>query len=85
MTDRKPPADDDAPADAADAFRPFANDSQVMTFADGRGELSIENGTDTILLHGDLELPATADGLATVRALREALARIETEILARQG
>lgn len=92
MTDRKPPPDDakgdatpeSAPGDAdGDAFRPFANDSQVMTFADGRGELSIENGTDALLLHGDLELPATADGLATVRALREALARIEAEIESR--
>lgn len=83
MTDR-PPTPDDAPeADDADAFRPFDNDSQVMTFADGRGELSIENGTDAVLLHGDLELSCTPECLARVRALRKALARIEAEILAR--
>jgi hypothetical protein len=65
------------------AFEPFANDTQVMTFTDGEGELSIENGTDTVLLAGELEFGADHDGLARVQALREALAVIEAAIRAR--
>ena len=80
--DADPDPDADVDADA-DVFEPFANDSQVMTFADGRGELSIENGTESLLLHGDLEFAATPDCLARVRALRAALERIEAEISTR--
>lgn len=69
----------------ADAFRPFDNDTQVMTFTDGQDELTLENGPDAVLLAGQLNLSADQAGLRQVRALREALARIESAIEARAG
>lgn len=68
-----------------DAFRPFDNDTQVTTFTDGQGELSIENGIDAVLLSGEIEFTADAQGLAQVRALRAALEGIERVIAGRVG
>lgn len=64
-------------------FEPFENDTQVTTFTDGHGELSLENGPDAVLLAGEIEFSADADGLARVRALREALGAVEDAIRAR--
>lgn len=68
-----------------DAFRPFDNDTQVTTFTDGQGELSIENGIDAVLLAGEIEFTADAQGLSRVRALRAALGEIERVIAGRVG
>ena len=68
------------PGQPDNAFRPFDNDTQVMTFTDGDHELSLENGPDAVLLAGQLDLSADEAGLRQVRALREALGRIEAAI-----
>lgn len=68
-----------------DAFKPFANDTQVTTFTDGQGELSLENGTDAVLLTGELEFGADQEGLARVQALQQALAAVEAAIRMRLG
>lgn len=73
-------AHQDEPDRPDDAFRPFDNDTQVMTFTDGDHELSLENGLDAVLLAGQLDLSADEAGLRQVRALREALGRIEAAI-----
>ena len=65
------------------AFAPFANDTQVVTLTDGIHELSIENGTESVLLAGEIELTADQEGLQHVRALREALAAVEAAIVGR--
>lgn len=67
-----------------DAFRPFENDTQVTTFTDGQGELSLENGTEAVLLTGQIEFGADAAGLARLQALQRALAAVEAAILARR-
>lgn len=58
-------------------FKPFANDSQVLTLTAGVDELSFENGTEEILLSGTMTLrrddPETR---ANVLALQAALAAI---------
>ncbi len=35
-------------------FKPFENDSQAVTFPSGADELSLENGTDCIVLSGTM-------------------------------
>ena len=45
-------AHQDEPDRPDDAFRPFDNDTQVMTFTDGQDELTLENGPDAVLLAG---------------------------------
>ena len=47
-------------------FRPFADGAAVRTV----GDLSFENGTDRIAVHGFLDIPRDAAGLALARALK---------------
>ena len=48
------------------AFTPFADGTAVRTI----GDLSFENGTDAIALHGSLDLTRDRGGLAQARALK---------------
>lgn len=52
-----------------DGLRPFADDAAVQTF----GDLSIENGTSRIALHGSLDLTRDRAGLERARALKAIL------------
>ena len=47
-------------------FRPFANESDVLTLVN----LTIENRVDRISLHGDVELTRDKTGLALARQLK---------------
>ena len=47
-------------------FRPYANESDVLTL----GNLAIENRVDRVTLHGDVELTRDKAGLALVRQLK---------------
>lgn len=62
-------------------FVPFADDSSVRSFAD----LSFENGTSRIALHGSLDITRDREGLRRARALRASLdaivAALESEDL----
>lgn len=51
-------------------FKAFADDSAVIT----AGDLQIENGTDAVVLHGQLEIRRDKAGLASARILAQALA-----------
>ena len=53
-------------------FRPYADDAAVTTV----GDLTVENGTARIVLHGGLELTRDAAGLARARALERVLGAI---------
>ncbi|MCE4225430.1 hypothetical protein HCU64_16870 [Methylobacterium sp. C25] len=50
-------------------FRPFADEVSVQTF----GDLSLENGTTRIALHGSLDLTRDQPGLDHARALKATL------------
>ena len=50
-------------------FRPYADDAAVRTI----GDLTVENGTARIVLHGSLELPRDRAGLARARELGRTL------------
>lgn len=52
-----------------DAITPFGNDAEAQTI----GDLTIENGTARIVLHGSLELTRDRAGLARARALKRAV------------
>ena len=54
---------------ADSAFTPFADDSSVKTCAD----LSFENGTGRIALHGSLDITRDREGLRRARDLRAVL------------
>ena len=58
-------------------FEPFENDSQALTFVSGDDELSLENGTDAIVIAGTLTLvKGDPDSRANARLLRDTLSRI---------
>lgn len=61
-------------------MKPFDNDSQATVIA---GELTVENGTDTVTLSGSLELTKDKAGLANAKALQAlvgaVIARLEGE------
>lgn len=57
-------------------FKPYTDDEAVLTL----GELSIENGRDSIAIHGSLDLRRDADGLRQARALLEAVRDIVTSL-----
>lgn len=50
-------------------FRPFADESGVENF----GDLSFENGTTRIALHGSLDLTRDRQGLGRAKALKAVL------------
>lgn len=50
---------------AADSFVPFADDARVAAIAG----LTVENGTERVLIHGDLELTRDRRGLEHARSL----------------
>lgn len=58
-------------------FKPFANDSQVLTFPSGTDELNLENGRDAVVLSGTLTIsrndPAARDNAV---ALLDAFAAV---------
>lgn len=54
---------------AEPAFTPFADDAAVRTLAD----LSFENGTARIALHGSLDITRDREGLRRARALKATL------------
>ena len=47
-------------------FKPFANESDVLTL----GNLAIENRVDRVTLHGDVELTRDREGLALAKELK---------------
>lgn len=60
-----------------DGFKPFADDSSVATL-DG---LSIENGTSSIMMHGDLVIPKDPSSIERVDFLLMTLGRIRSSLL----
>lgn len=54
---------------ARKTFTPYADDGAVRTV----GDLSVENGTARIVIHGSLELTRDRAGLARARSLRRTL------------
>ncbi len=61
MTEHSPPS-----------FVPFSDDAAVCQF----GGLSIENGTDTLALHGTVSITRDRAGLGRARALKQVVDRI---------
>lgn len=60
-------------------FSPFANDTQSLTLTSGNDELSVENGTEAVLLFGTLTLKKSDNEAAdALRALIEVLQRTLT-------
>lgn len=58
-------------------FKPFANDSQVLTLTSGEEEFSVENGTDAIVLSGTLTLTkGDPSSRRNVEELRDLLDRV---------
>ncbi|AWN49205.1 hypothetical protein DK419_25020 [Methylobacterium terrae] len=60
------------PARVKPAFIPFADDAGVQTL----GDLTLENGTARIALHGSLDLARDRESLERARALAKTLAAI---------
>ncbi|WP_288586753.1 hypothetical protein [uncultured Methylobacterium sp.] len=60
------------PAHPKPAFTPFADDSTVQTL----GDLTLENGTARIALHGSLDFARDQESLERARALARTLAAI---------
>lgn len=58
-------------------FVPFADDSAAATI----GELTVENGYSSLVMHGSLVIGRTQEGLAAVRAMIALLATIEASIV----
>ena len=58
---------------------PFADDAASLSI----GELTVENGTDRVAIHGSLDITRDKKGLAHARALKavldEAVQRLEAE------
>ncbi|GJD53310.1 hypothetical protein OPKNFCMD_6085 [Methylobacterium crusticola] len=54
---------------AEHTLTPFADDAAVQTL----GDLTVENGTARIVLHGSLEIARDRPGLERARALRRTL------------
>ena len=52
-------------SDAANQFAAYENDATVVSIND----LTIENGTESISLHGSLDIDCSKKGLDTIRAL----------------
>ncbi|WP_407525556.1 hypothetical protein [Methylobacterium oryzisoli] len=50
-------------------FTPFADDAAVQTL----GDLTVENGTERVVLHGSLDLARDRRSLERARALRATL------------
>ncbi len=57
---------------AETGFTPFADDAAAQTI----GDLSIENGTSRITLHGSVDLTRDKSGLERARVLQTILTRI---------
>lgn len=55
-----------------DAIEPFADDASVLT----NGELVIENGSDVIAVHGQIDIARDKAGLAAARSLAAAFSAI---------
>ncbi|MGE7419099.1 hypothetical protein [Methylobacterium tarhaniae] len=60
------------PAHAKPAFSPFADDAAVQTI----GDLTLENGTARIALHGSLDFARDRESLERARALAKTLSAI---------
>lgn len=54
---------------AGSRFTPYADDAAVLTV----GDLTLENGTTRVVLHGSLELTRDKAGLARARDLKRIL------------
>ncbi|AWN54689.1 hypothetical protein DK412_26275 [Methylobacterium sp. 17Sr1-1] len=67
MSERTP-----LPAHAKPAFTPFADDAAVQTL----GDLTLENGSARIALHGSLDFARDRESLERARALQKTLAAI---------
>lgn len=59
-----------------DAISPFDNESEVI----GIGELSIENRTDRVSIHGSLDLTRDAEGLSMALTLKANLDAIVAKL-----
>lgn len=59
-------------------FRPFADDAAHITI----GDLGIENGSDRVMLAGELAFPKDRDGLARAAALKAAIDAIHAALVA---
>jgi hypothetical protein len=64
------------PAHAKPTFTPFADDAAVQTL----GDLTLENGTARVVLHGSLEFARDRESLERAKALKETLAAIVTAL-----
>ncbi|BCM87108.1 hypothetical protein NS228_13310 [Methylobacterium indicum] len=64
------------PAPAKSAFTPFADDAAVQTL----GDLTLENGTTRIALHGSLDFARDRESLERARALTTTLTAIVTAL-----
>ncbi len=64
------------PAPAKSAFTPFADDAAVQTL----GDLTLENGTTRIALHGSLDFARDRESLERARALATTLTAIVTAL-----
>lgn len=53
-------------------FKPFADDSAVL----GIEGISLENGRESIAIHGSVDVRRDKAGLATAKHLRDALAAV---------
>lgn len=60
-------------------FRPYADDDSVLTI----GGLSVENGTDAVVVHGDLEIRLDKAGLRQAEALAALFAAARDELASR--
>ena len=60
------------PAHPKPAFTPFADESGVQTL----GDMTLENGTTRIALHGSLDFARDRESLERARALARTLAAI---------
>ncbi|BAQ47943.1 MULTISPECIES: hypothetical protein [Methylobacterium] len=60
------------PAHPKPAFTPFADESGVQTL----GDMTLENGTTRIALHGSLDFARDRESLERARALARTLAEI---------
>lgn len=57
-------------------IHPFQNEAEVVLF----GDLSIENRTDRVSIHGSLDITRDRSGLADARALKACLDAIVTAL-----
>jgi hypothetical protein len=57
-------------------IKPYANDADSL----GIGELTVENGTDCVVLYGSIDLTRDRQGLEHARALKALLDQVIQEL-----